>query len=287
MKRLFLTICVCLTIVSGCSLYPSRITRQTPHFADHTVLKFDTHYCREPSGIVFSKRRGTLFIVDDEGDICELLTDGTLLQQGHIAKTDLEGITTNPASGLLYVIDEKAGTILELDPNRLEVQRRFTIKTAPGYRHPATIKNNRGFEAITFVANPAHPFGGSFFLANHGRITDNAADLARVYEVAVPIHSNNNPEQSPDQSATIIRSFTLGITDLSGLHHDDNAGLLYLISDAHDRLILLTSDGAEQASYTLPGKNQEGITLDAEGYLYIAEDSGDIIKYTYSATIKP
>ena len=283
MKRLFLTTCLCLTIMSGCSLYPSRITQQTPHFTDHTVLKFDTQYCREPSGIVFSTRRGTLFVVDDEGNICELLTDGTLLQQGYIAKTDLEGITTNPASGLLYVIDERSGAIMELDPNRLEVQRRFTIKTAPGYRDPAADKKNRGFEAITFIANPAHPFGGTFFLANQGRATD----LARVYEVAVPIHSNTNIDQSADQNATIIRSFTPGITDLSGLHHDDNSGLLYLISDTHNRLILLTSDGAEQASYTLPGKNQEGITLDTEGYVYIAEDSGDIIKYTYSATIKP
>lgn len=287
MKRLFLTACLCLTIVSGCSLYPSRITPQTPHFTDYTVLRFDTQYCREPSGIVFSKRRGTLFVADDEGDICELLTDGTLLQHGHIAKTDLEGITTNPVSGFLYVVDEKSGTIMELDPNRLEVQRRFTIKTAPGYRHPAADKNKRGFEAITFVANPAHPSGGSFFLANHGRTTDNPADRARIYEVTLPLRSNTNLDQSAHQSVTIIRSFTLGITDLSGLHHDDNSGLLYLISDAHNRLILLTSDGAEQASYTLPGKNQEGITLDAEGHVYIAEDSGDIIKYIYSATIKP
>jgi len=283
MKRLFLTTCLCLAIISGCSLYPSRITPQTPHFTDYTVLKFNTQYCREPSGIVFSKRRGTLFVVDDEGDICELLTDGTLLQHGHAAKADLEGITINPASGLLYVVDEKSGTIMELDPNRLEVQRRFTIKTAPGYRHPAADKKNRGFEAITFVTNPAHPFGGSFFLANHGH----AADLARIYEVTVPVHSNTSLKQRTDQSVTIIRSFTLGITDLSGLYHDDNSGLLYLISDEHDRLILLTSNGAEQASYTLPGEKQEGITLDAEGYVYIAEDSGDIIKYTYSATIKP
>jgi uncharacterized protein YjiK len=236
---------------------------------------------------VFSTRRGTLFVVDDEGDICELLTDGTLLQQGHVAKTDLEGITINQASGLLYVIDEKSGAILELDPNKLEVQRRFTIKTAPGYYDPAGYNNNRGFEAITFIANPAHPSGGSFFVASQGRSSDSDKDLASVYEIAVPTLSITNADQSADQRATIIRSFTLDISDLSGLHHDDNTGLLHLISDEHDRLILLTSDGAEQASYTLPGKNQEGITLDAEGYVYIAKDSGDIIKYTYSATIKP
>ena len=236
---------------------------------------------------MFSTKRGTLFVVDDEGHICELLTDGTLLQQGHVAKTDLEGITINQASGLLYVIDEKSGAILELDPNRLEAQRRFIIKTAPGYYDPAGYNNNRGFEAITFIANPAQPSGGSFFLASQGRSSDSDKDLASVYEIAVPTLSITNADQSADQRATIIRSFTLDISDLSGLHHDDNTGLLHLISDEHDRLILLTSDGAEQASHTLPGKNQKGITLDAEGYVYIAEDSGDIIKYTYSATIKP
>jgi uncharacterized protein YjiK len=234
MKKLFLYTCLWLTIVPGCNVYPLRITRQTPHFTDHSVIRYDTQYCREPSGIVFSTRRSTLFVVDDEGNICELLTDGTLLQQGHIKKTDLEGITTNPASGLLYVIDEKSGAILELDPNRLEVRRRFTIKTAPGYRDPATDKNNRGFEAITFIANPAQPSGGSFFVASQGRSSDSDKDLASVYEIAVPTLSNTNVDQSADQRATIIRSFTLDISDLSGLHHDDNTGLLHLISDGHN-----------------------------------------------------
>ena len=74
---------------------------------------------------------------------------------------------------------------------------------------------------------------------------------------------------------------------MPGLHYDERLKQLMLISDKHDSLILLSTDGKTRASYKLPGKNQEGITMDSEGYLYIAEDSGDIIKYTFDATITP
>jgi len=148
MTRLFLCAFICPVLILGCSTFEFRADPQTPHFTGGTIINTGPRHCHEPPGIVFSARRGTLFAVDDEGTICELQLDGTLVNKKRINRADLEGITIDPATGLLYAIKE-------------------------------------------------------------------------------------------------------------------------------------------HASYLLPGKNQDGITLDSEGHLYIAEDSGDIIKYTFDATIKP
>jgi uncharacterized protein YjiK len=43
-------------------------------------------------------------------------------------------------------------------------------------------------------------------------------------------------------------------------------------------LFELTGDGDILEAYTLPGDNQEGIAGDENGFLYIAQDSGGIIK---------
>jgi len=80
---------------------------------------------------VFSKSRGTLFVVGDEGDICELRTDGTLVNKARIRKKDLEGITRNPVTGSLYALDELSTSILEIDPDNLEVLQRNPVALLP------------------------------------------------------------------------------------------------------------------------------------------------------------
>ena len=283
MKKLIFYAFICPALVFGCSAFKPRSGPQTPHFTDSTLIKTDPQYCREPSGIVYSASRGTLFVVGDEGDICELLLDGTLIGKKHINKADLEGITIDPATGLLYTIKEQSMMILEFHPDSLEPLRQFPIEATFGALIPARKNSNRGIEAITFAPDPGHPSGGTFFIANQGWRTRHAKGVAAVYEIAAPLQ--DSADANP--TAHMVRYFEPGISDLSGLHYDDRLQQLLLISDNHDTLMLLTTDGEIRASYLLPGENQEGITLDSEGYLYIAEDSGDIIKYTFDATIKP
>jgi uncharacterized protein YjiK len=54
---------------------------------------------------------------------------------------------------------------------------------------------------------------------------------------------------------------------------------LKAISDQANLLIELTRDGQVLAVYPLPGNEQEGVTIDSNGFLYIAQDSGGIIKF--------
>jgi uncharacterized protein YjiK len=277
MTKLFFIAFACPALLLGCNVKQLLSDPQLPPFPGDAVATFDQQHCAEPSGIVYSARQGTLFVVGDEGDICELLPDGTLLRKAHINKVDLEGITIDPATGILYAIDEHTGTVLEINPDNLEVLRRMPVSNISTRHPPASRRNNRGFEAITFVPDPDHRSGGSFFLANQGGSAEESAAVSEAVEL------HNTP--GTERPLQIIRSFEPGITDLSGLHHDNASELILIISDEHNALLLLTTDGVLRAGYTLPGENQEGITLDASGHLYIAEDSGDIIKYTFPAML--
>ena len=283
MIKLFLCAFLCPVLISGCSAFKLRADPQTPNFTGSILLNTGPQHCREPSGIVFSAKRGTLFVIDDEGTICELQLDGTLVNKKRINRADLEGLTIDPATGLLYAIKEHAKTILEINPDSFEQLRQFQIETTPGTHLPAGKHSSQGIEAITFRPDPGHPSGGTFFIAGKGWRTRHAKNMTAVYEIDAPLHDT----AATNLTANMVRHFEPGISDLSGLYYDERLQQLLLISDNHDILILLTTDGNIRASYPLPGRNQEGITLDSEGYLYIAEDSGDIIKYTFDATIKP
>jgi len=271
MTRLLLITLACCALTSGCNSLKPGTGTQLPPFPGLLVATFNEQHCKEPSGIVFSKSRGTLFVVGDEGDICELHTDGTLVNKARIRKTDLEGITSNPVTGSLYALDELSTSILEIDPDNLEVLQRNPVALIPKqHRHE---EKNRGFEAITFLPDPGVQANSRLFIANQGR-SDRAS--AAVHKLTVPLPDSGNV-------AKTLQTFEQKISDLSGLHYDDRSGLLLVISDAHNTLLLMTTEGDIHTSYTLPGENQEGITLDDEGYLYIAEDSGNIIKYTFPA----
>lgn len=271
MTRLLLITLACCALTSGCnSLKPGTGSQLSP-FPGRLVATFNEQHCKEPSGIVFSKSRGTLFVVGDEGDICELRTDGTLVNKASIRKKDLEGITSNPVTGSLYALDELSTSILEIDPDNLEVLQHIQIDLLPKqHKHE---EKNRGFEAITFLPDPGEQVNSRLFIANQGR-SDRAS--AAVHKLTIPLPDSGNV-------AKTLQTFEQKISDLSGLHYDDRSGLLLVISDAHNTLLLMTTEGDIHTSYTLPGENQEGITLDDEGYLYIAEDSGNIIKYTFPA----
>ena len=269
MTRLLLITLACCALTSGCNSLKPGTGPQLPPFPGRLVATFNEQHCKEPSGIVFSKSRGTLFVVGDEGDICELRTDGTLVNKARIRKTDLEGITSNPVTGNLYALDELSISILEINPDSLEVLQHISIDLLPAqYNHE---NKNRGFEAITFLPNPGQAANSRLFIANQGR-SDRAS--AAVHELTIPLADGDNV-------AKTLQIFEQKIADLSGLHYDDSSGLLLVISDAHNTLLLMTTEGDTHTSYTLPGENQEGITLDDEGNLYIAEDSGNIIKYTF------
>ena len=255
---------------------------ETP-FLGHVIGNIDKIGFGEPSGIVFHPSRKTMFVVGDEGDLCEMKTDGTVLRKEHYPsgsiRMDFEGITVNPATGLLYVAIEGAEAILEIDPADLSVKRKFDIERildgelvmAPG---------GQGIEGITFVPDPKLPHGGTFLVANQAFDLNNPKDVSAVFEVEVPL-ADRGDSLPP---CKLLRQFSLGMTDLSDIHLDSARGRLYVISDYNNLLFVATPDGRVIAKYTdLPCTDQEGIAFDDAGNIYIAQDSGGVVKREWSA----
>ena len=191
-------------------------------FPNTWVGNIDKIEFNEPSGIVFHRARGTLFVVGDGGDICEIETDGTLIQQKHIRRADFKGITYDPSTGLLYVAIEGEEKIVEFDPEGLAEIRAFAIQRT--FEGEMRLKpGGSGIEAITFVPDSGHPHGGTFYVANQSFDLAEGNDISAVFEVDVPLRG----ESAEDTVATITRYFIPGVIDLSGLHYDDSSDELF------------------------------------------------------------
>jgi hypothetical protein len=231
----------------------------------------------EPSGVVFHPARGTLFVVDDGGVLCEFTPDGRVVRQALVRDADFEGITVDPSTGLLYIAVEGAESLLEVDPETLGALREFALPRA--FEGRTLMKEGgQGIEAVTFVPDDAHPDGGTFFVANQSmRLDRRPEDLSVVVEAELPLRSAG----AEPGAARILRYFLPGVVDLAALHFDAERNVLLAASDATDRLLVLAMDGRLLASRDLPGQDQEGIAVDTTGTLFIAQDSGGVLKVEF------
>ncbi|MFC1851770.1 SdiA-regulated domain-containing protein [candidate division CSSED10-310 bacterium] len=241
------------------------------------IGNIDQSNFEEPSGIIFHPGLGTLFVVGDDGDIGEFTTKGKLLRQKRISEADFEGITVNPATKLLYLAVEGDEKIIEIEPRDLTVQREFVIDRVFQGR---TIlkKGGQGIEAITFIPNPKHPEGGTFFLSNQSFKYNNSEDPSVIIEVSVPLRSTARTGKNGPFIARILRTFNINVIDISGMHYDNLRALIYFISDATNTFFSMMTNGKIINSYAFPGDDQEGITVDDQGFLYFVQDSGGLIK---------
>lgn len=228
---------------------------------------------REPSDIVYHAKRRTLFLVGDEGDVAEIRTDGTVVKSKRVRKGDFEGVTYDPATSLVYVGVEGEEKILELDPDSFEVLREFSIpRTFKG----ATVMKagGDGIEAIAFVPDAKHPQGGTFFVANQSFDPKDKEDGSAIFELSVPLKGTEKRA-----TAEIVRMIPMPILDIAALCRDPKTGGLLVASDKADTLLEMTLSGKIERSWTLPGRNQEGVALDDEDHLYVAQDSGGVLRF--------
>ena len=230
----------------------------------------DKQHLLEPRGICYHARRNTLFVVSDEGEVAEIKKDGTPVAN-YIVKGDLEGITVVPETGLLYIAVEGVDVILEFDPERGEVLRRFPInrefKGDPNFLQKKVDEYDNGIESLAFVTNPEHPEGGTFYVGNQW-------DPPVIMEVLVPLKST----RAAEAEAKIIRVLPFRMDDPADMYYDPLTGLLNIVDDADNIFVEITLDGKLVRQYAFLGDNQEGLCRDDEGYLYIAQDTGGIIK---------
>ena len=78
---------------------------------------------------------------------------------------------------------------------------------------------------------------------------------------------------------SVIESNTL---DLAGIFYSQPNNRLYVVSDKENLLLEMDQSGNVFATYGLPGKTQEGITRDHQGFFYIAQDAGGVLKLRFN-----
>lgn len=228
----------------------------------------------EPSGITFHPKRKTLFVVDDGGFIYEINPDGSEIQSKNLQERDLEGVTTNPLTGKLYAVVEDNESILEINPETLTLDREFTINRT--FEDEILLKEGgMGVEGIVFVSDASHKEGGTFWIGNQSDSLKPDDEPSVVCEVVVPLNSS----KAKVSEGNIVRFFQMDFVDISGLSYDTQADYLIVISDTTNLLVEMELDGNQFHHYLLPGNDQEGVTLDGLGYMYIAQESGQIIKF--------
>ncbi|MCD6392841.1 MAG: SdiA-regulated domain-containing protein, partial [Planctomycetes bacterium] len=165
---------------------------------------------------------------------------------------------------------EGTESIIEIHPETFEVLREFSI---PRKFDGRTLlgAGGEGIEAITFIPDADHKEGGVFYVANQAFVLSNEEDISALFEVEVPLVSKTG-------QVRITGYFEPGVIDLSGLYYDPATDHVFVVSDATN-MILEYSRGHELLSvHAFPGDNQEGITVDSDGYIYIAQDTGGILK---------
>lgn len=227
----------------------------------------------EPSGITYHPTRKSLFIADDSGIIYEIKPDGTRIQANGVNELDIEGITVDPTTGLLYIAIEDAEAIIEIDPETLTIQREFKI--VRDFKGEQLLKKGgMGIEAIAFVPDASHPEGGTFWVGNQSFSLKEKDEPSVVCEVVVPLRSAT----ARKAEGTIINAHKMDFIDISGLVYDTQDDILILISDTTNLFVEMNRQGAILSRYLLPGNEQEGVALDGLGYMYVAQESGEIIK---------
>jgi uncharacterized protein YjiK len=196
-----------------------------------------------------------LLVVGDEGTIASMDGDGGSIRTWTVPG-DLEGVcVADPAGDLIYVAVERPAGILEFDLAEGRVLRRFPLPELGGG------KQNKGLEALTFVPDPADAEGGVFWA---GIQSDGS-----VHVLSLPLRSD--PKKTTVRE---IRKFTPvdSAVDLSGLDWDPATATVWAVFDKEDLLVVLDRSGRVQASWTLPGKGQEGVAVTPDR-IFIADDS--------------
>lgn len=222
----------------------------------------------EPSGIAWHPSRRTLFLVGDEGDIGELSEDGRLLRKQHIGG-DLEGITVDPSSGLLYVVREGHETIVELSPDDFSVKRRFTIDRAWNGDPDFLKRGGDGVEGLTFVPDTSAVDGGRFWAVNQ-------YDPPVLVELDVPLRSS----RAKFETVRIRRAIPVDSAPLSEVTWDAGSRRFLVLSALWKRVSVLDADGNYERSVHVPGFMTEGIAPMPGGRYAIAQDSGGVVAWT-------
>lgn len=216
---------------------------------------------KEPSGVAFDERANRLYLVGDEGSLVHLDAEGRKLAEDRV-EAQVEDVAVHPPSGRLVLLSEAKSELIVFDPVAHRETARFRIDGRAVLGEQPPIDRNQGFEGLAFRPEAGRPGGGVFYLT-HQRAP--ATVVALAFDPA-------GPPATLGSDAVLARWPMPKFEDLTAVTYAPTLDRLLVVADAKDRLLVLRLDGTLEADLEIPGKQQEGIALDAAGTLWIADD---------------
>ena len=215
----------------------------------------------EASGLTYSSKSNTLFVVNDEGLVYELSLEGKILREKKLGKYDLEGIAVDDENELLLLAVEGDDEILVLSKKSFKKKHKISIKR--DYKGVKVLKKGEdGIEGLALYKN-------KIYISNQSNRKYPKADSSVI--VIIDYDLKKKKQKIKD----IINH---GFIDIAGLTFYDDT--LFMVSDKKNLLIQYDMKLKKVIKKDkLPKKfAQEGICFDKEGNLYIADDNGHILK---------
>jgi len=228
---------------------------------------------KEPSGIIYSEKRKSLFVVGDEGHIAEINTSGELIKikkiPGNSCERDFEAVSIDPRNDNLLVLRESLWEIVVIDPENFEIE--YTYKLPGG---PKNCKDEDwGLEALAVIGEDKDKKDWLKILVGKQRYP------TMIYEFSIPLSQS---EKKP----ILGKKIKPKIESISDMYYDkENQNLWILDSWLIQRLftsagfhgkLYLFKDWEKIETWNIPFPLSEGITFTPSGDLWIADDTGGI-----------
>jgi len=217
----------------------------------------------EPSGVTVDPQSGHLFVVGDEGSIAELDADQAVMRSQPMAP-DVEDVALHTPTGQLVTVMEDTSELMVLDPETLTEVRRFPLDRAALLDTEPTGEPNEGFEGLAFRADASVPGGGVWYLTHQ-----------RLPAMVVELTFDPSAEAHPIGAESVVARWEIpGTDEVNGITYVATLNRLLVVGDRQDTLVVLGLGGQPLAQLDLPGDQQEGVAVDADGTLWIADDEG-------------
>ncbi|MEO0468493.1 MAG: SdiA-regulated domain-containing protein [Bacteroidota bacterium] len=224
-----------LTVFIACSR-----TDPTPE----SLVLLSTHSLplNEPSGLSVANTSGQLLSVSDEDNrIYRINTEGALLATLTYTGDDLEGVTQDPLSRTIWVVEEKERVVVELDVNGNEQKRISIVDVIPA-------ETDNFLEGISY-------HNGTLYI-----VTEKNPKQLLLLDVAT--------EEITDMYNLDFAS------DLSGISYDSSGPYLWILSDESKTVSRCNLQGEVDKSFQLDFEKGEGVAADpATGRLFIVNDA--------------
>ena len=226
----------------------------------------------EPSGITYNKKNNELFVVSDNGRLAIINLDSLKVEIINAKNRDYEGMSIDTDGNRIFVVEEGKDNIIEIDRdfNRL---KKFNI---PRYFDGKLIlkKGINGLESLAFFKYEGNC---AYFYSANQKFDDELSknELASLLLLKIDLDTNE---------VVIQKLIPLNICDISGMALYKER--LFILSDTYNRVYIFdTKRDKIVSSYEIPGKDQEGIAFDDKGNIYLAQDSGNVLKVELSDSI--